>query len=297
MLDAGQGEDKGGLPGNARGVKMIYRIVEMQLRLLKTPAALLFILSTAICLHGCAEDSVPSGTTAISGRVLNTNGDPIDAGIVVEYQTISAGAATALPQTADGKIVLKAPYANPTTTGNVAIPIQVAADTTMRVDIVATVNGGTQIVDTPIAGRLVTQDTVVTWDGLDRAGVFPSSYAPNSMYQIRVTIPASGSETIKLEMPFLINQPSTFNTSQQTFNAQAFGGDYQITDLPVGEYYTGTNTNGTIRGRERVSESLFLTISADNYATQEVPVTITPGDVVTITTTLTPIAAASIAHR
>ena len=265
----------------------------MQLRQLKTPAALLFILASGIWLYGCAEDTIPSGNTAISGRVLNTNGDPIDAGIVVEYQTVSAGAAPAFPQTADGKVVLKAPYANPTTTGNVAIPIQVASDTTMRVEILTMINGGLQAVDTPVPGRLVTQDTVVTWDGVDRAGVFPTTFVPNGMYTVRVTIPASGSETVKLEMPVLVNQPATFNTSQQTFNAQAFGGDYQITDIPVGEYYTGTQATGTIRGRERIAETLFLTISAQNYATQEVPVTITPGDVVTITTTLTPTVASS----
>jgi len=269
----------------------------MHLRQLKTPAALLFVLVQGLLLHGCAEDTIPSGSTAISGRVLNTNGDPIDAGVVVEYQTVSAGAAAAPPQTADGKIVVKAPYPNPTTTGNVAVPIQVGADTTMRVDILATINGGIEIVDTPVSGRLVTQDTVVTWDGLDRAGVFPTTFVPNGLYRVRVTIPASGSETIKLEVPVLVNQPASFNTSQQTFNAQAFGGDYQITDIPVGEYYTGTQANGTIRGRERIAESLFLTISAQNYATQEVPVTITPGDIVAITTTLTPTAATSIVNQ
>lgn len=297
MLATAWGGDKGDLPGNARRGKMIYRIVEMQLRRLKTPAALLFILAHVILLHGCGEDTIPSGSTAISGRVLSTNGDPLDAGIVVEYQTVSAGASLASPQTADGKIVVKPPYPNPTTTGVVTIPIQVASDTTMRVDIVATINNGTQtIVDTPIAGRLVTQDTVVTWDGLDRNGVFPSGSVPNGMYRVRVTIPASGSATVKLEVPILINQPAAINTSQQTFNAQAFGGDYQITDIPVGEYINGANSNGTVRGREQIAESLFLTISAENYATQEVPVTITPGDVVTITTTLTP-TASSIARK
>ena len=270
----------------------------MQLRQIRTPAAILFLLTQGIWLHGCAEDTIPSGTTAISGRVLNTSGDPIDgAGIVVEYATIAAGAAPAFPQTADGQIVLRAPYSNPTTTGAVAIPIHVAHDSTMRVEILATIEGGTQIVDTPVAGRLVTQDTVVTWDGLDRTGVFPSTFAPNGMYRVRVTVPASGSETVKLEMPVLINQPATFNTSQETFNAQAFGGDYQITDIPVDEYYTGTQSNGTVRGRERVSETLFLTVSAPNYSTQQVPVTITPGDVVSITTTLTPIPSAALIVR
>src|SRR5262245_24868285 len=159
-----------------------------------------------------------------------------------------------------------------------AVPIQVGADSTMRVDILATINGGTQIVDTPIPGRLVTQDTVVTWDGIDRTGAFPSTFVPNGLYRVRVTIPASGPATIKLEVPVLVNQPATINTSQQTFNAQVFGGDYQITDIPVDEYYNGADAGGTVRGRERISETLFLTISAENYATQEVPVTITPGD-------------------
>ena len=269
----------------------------MQLRQIGTPAAILFLL--CVWPFGCAEDTIPSGNTAISGRVLSANGDPVEgAGIVVEYSTISAGAAAAFPQTADGKIVLKAPYANPTTTGTVSIPLQVAADTTMRVEILATINGGTQIVDTPVAGRLVTQDTLATWDGIDRTGVFRSTFAPNGMFRVRVTIPASGSGAVQLEMPVLVNQPSAFNTSQQTFNEQSsLGGDYAITDIPVGEYYTGTQANGTVRGRERVSETLTLTISANNYATEQVPVTITPGDVVSITTTLTPIPASLIARQ
>src|SRR5262245_63968243 len=93
MLDGRHGADKGGLPGNARPAKMIYRIVAMQLRQLKTPAALLFILAQGIWLHGCAGDTIPSGNTAISGRVLNTSGDPLDAGVVVEYSTVYAGVA------------------------------------------------------------------------------------------------------------------------------------------------------------------------------------------------------------
>jgi hypothetical protein len=271
----------------------------MQLRQIGTPAAVLLLL--CVWLFGCAEDTIPSGNTAISGRVLSTNGDPVEgAGIVVEYSTISAGAAAAFPQTADGKIVLKAPYANPTTTGTVSIPLQVAADTTMRVEILATINGGTQTVELLKNGR-VTQDTTLTWAGFDPGSLFnhtPSLYAPNGMYRVRVTIPASGSGAIQLEMPVLVNQPSTFNTSQETFNEQSsFGGDYAITDIPVGEYYTGTQANGTVRGRERVSETLTLTISANNYATEQVPVTITPGDVVSITTTLTPIAASLIARQ
>jgi len=298
MLVGGHGEDKGDLPGNPRPVKMIYRIVEMQLRQIRTPAAILFLVTQGMLLHGCAEDTIPSGSTAISGRVLNPNGDPIDgAGIVVEYATIAAGAAPAFPQTADGQIVLKAPYPNPTSTGTMAIPIQVAHDTTLRVEIWAAIAGGNEIVDTPIVGRLVTQDTLVTWDGVDRTGAFPSTFAPNGLYRVRVTVPASGSETVQLEMPVLINQPATFNTSQETFNAQAFAGEYQITDIPVGEYYTGTQNNGTVRGRERISETLFLTISAQNYATQDVPVTITPGDVVSITTTLIPIPSAALIPR
>src|SRR5262245_50884219 len=103
MLVPAMAPDKGDLPGNSRQAKMISRIVEMLLRQIRTPAAILFVLAQGICLHGCAEDSIPSGTTAISGRVLNTSGDPIDgAGIVVEYSTIAAGVAPAFPQTADG---------------------------------------------------------------------------------------------------------------------------------------------------------------------------------------------------
>jgi hypothetical protein len=264
----------------------------MHLRQLKTPAALLFVLVQGLLLYGCSSDTVPSGSTAISGRVLNPSGDLLDAGIVVEYSTVTAGVAPAFPQTADGKIVLKAPYPNPTNTGVVTIPVQVASDTTMRVEIVATVNGGTQTVDLLKSG-LVTQDTIFAWDGFDPSSVFndtPSPYAPNGLYRVRVTIPANGSADIKLEMPILVNQPATINTTQQTFNAQAFGGDYLITDIPVGEYITATQSNGAVSGRQRINETLFLTISAENYATQEVPVTVIPGDVVTITTTLTPTA-------
>src|SRR5262249_51241715 len=118
----------------------------------------------------------------------------------------------------------------------------------------------------------------------------PSPYAPNGMYRARVTIPASGSDNVKLEMPILINQPAAINTTQQTFNAQAFGGDYPITDIPAGEYITATQSNGAVSGRQRIYETVFLTVSADNYTTQEVQVTIAPGDVATITTTLTPLA-------
>jgi hypothetical protein len=261
------------------------------MRPIQIAAAILFVVSQGIVFQGCAEDTVPSGSTAINGRVLNTNGDPIDgAGIVVEYSTLSAGSAPAFPQTADGKVVLKAPYPNPTTTGGLSIPLQVAADTTMKVEIRGSVEGATQTIEL-LKNGLVTKDTLLTWDGFDPSGWFPhtpSPYAPNGMYHVRVTVPASGAETVQLEMPVLVNQPGTFNTVQETFNdVSVLGGDYTIIDLPVGEYYTGTQSNGTVRGRERVSDTILLVISANNYATQEVPVTITPGDVVSITTTLT----------
>src|SRR5262245_43948010 len=102
MLDGQKIQDKGHLRRNLRPVRMIYRIVEMQLRQIKTPATIFFLITQAFLLHACAEDTLPSGSTAISGRVLTPNGDPISgAGIVVEYSTLAAGAAPVFPQTAD----------------------------------------------------------------------------------------------------------------------------------------------------------------------------------------------------
>lgn len=251
---------------------------------------LLFLLVATPFLQSCSEDTIDGGTTAINGRVITPSGDPIDdVGAVVEYSTVAAGAAPALPQTADGKVVLKAPYPNPSATGVVYVPIQVDTDTTLRVEVLAPVQGGLQVVET-LKNGLVTEDTLLTWDGFDVNNVFPlATFVPNGMVRIRVTVPAAGGQPVQLEMPVLVNQPASINVAQGTWNAVSLFGEYTITDIPVGEYYTGTQANGIVRGRERVSETVILSLDADNYEPRDVPLVITPGDVVSITTTLTPI--------
>ena len=261
----------------------------MPLRKYSTPLVFLVLISAPF-IQSCSEDTIDGGTTAINGRVVTPSGDPIDdVGVVVEYSTVAAGAAPALPQTGDGNIVLKAPYPNPSTSGVVYIPVQVDNDTTLKVEVLAPVQGALYVVETLKNGR-VTEDTLLTWDGFDVNNVFPlSTFVPNGMVRIRVTVPATGAEPAQLEMPVLINQPASINAAQGTWNAVSLFGEYTITDIPVWEYYTGTQSNAIVRGRERVSETLVLTLDGGNYERRDVPLTITAGDVVSITTTLTPI--------
>ena len=250
---------------------------------------LLLLLVAAPLLQSCSEDTQDGGTTAINGRVLTPTGDPIDdVGVVAEYSTLSVGAAPPLPQTADGKVTLRAPYPNPSTSAIVYIPLQVDTDTTLRVEVLVPVEGALQLVETLKNGH-VTADTLLTWDGFDSNNVFPlATYVPNGMVRIRVTVPATGGQPAQLEMPVLLNQPSSINVAQGTWNAVSLFGEYTITDIPVGETYTGTQPNAIVRGQERVSETLLLSLSAVNYEPRDIPITITPGDVVSITTTLTP---------
>jgi hypothetical protein len=267
----------------------------MHVRYTGLPAALLFALGAGALLEGCSSQDFASGSTAITGRVIDPNGDPVsDVGVGIEYGTTSSGTPLAEPHTEDGKVILKSPYPNPVLNISqpIFMPIQVGRDTTLRADIVATVGGASEIVRTLVNGR-VTQDTVLVWNGLDdQRNVFPfSSDAPNGLYHVRVTVPASGSNTVILQLPLVFNRSTLLVESLSIFNAQSdIAGEYVLDDIAVGERYTGMQTNGTVRGGEVILNTVLVALVHNNYEIKESQVSISPGDVVTLTTTLTPLA-------
>jgi hypothetical protein len=252
------------------------------------------VLAGAGSLSGCSED-ILGKNTAIDGRVYDAvTEDPIfGVNIALVYQPILPSSAPGPVAAAGGEAphgapsrsrletaaaVLKDPYPNPGV-GPFSIPVTVDGPTPLRVEVLATFGGVAGNIALVFNGT-VTQDTTLTWDGLDNF----SEETPNGLYTVRMTSPP-GSAAVDKKV--LVNRSSSLVTAQGVYNiVSGPDGDYLLVDLPVGETFVATGVSGQVLGTGRLDDQVTLAFRDPDYVDKDEVVLIGKGDTVTQNTYL-----------
>jgi len=142
--------------------------------------------------------------------------------------------------------------------------------------------------ETELFAGTVTRDTTFFWDGRGGTGLLP-----NGLYTVRVTIPAdppAGSDGTRLEARVLINRSSALMETFYAFNAVSDpGGEFLIVDVPVGALITATTAQGAVVGSQQVSTLVYVVFRSPDHLPADREVLIAPGDLVTLSQTLSPI--------
>lgn len=252
-------------------------------------AAFLALLAAAGSLPGCGQD-ILGKNTAIDGRVYDavTENPIFGVNIAVVYQPVMPASAPGAdvvtdaasdPRLETAAAVLKDPYPNPAAGGTVYIPVTADGPTAIRVEILATFGGVTGNIALVFSGT-VTQDTTLTWDGLDNF----SEEAPNDLYTVRMTSPP-GSAAVDKRV--LVNRSSSLITVLGVYNVVSGpDGDYLLDDLPVGETFTATDGSGKVLGAGRLDDKVTLAFRDPDYVDKDEVVIIGHGDTVTQNTYL-----------
>jgi hypothetical protein len=253
-------------------------------------------------LAGCSNLGPSGKGTSITAQLIDPNQDGIaDVYVGIYYYTspvvTSAPVPPSSPRSASpsaAAVRLLPPYPNPAETalnlGDVKIPVEVDADTTLTLEIVETHFGVTGTVATLHDGAL-TQNTVFAWDGRGLSG----DHVPNGLYQVRLTLPAPpGGEPTVLEQTLLIDRsdPTMSAAGPGAYNAvSGIDGRFTLDDLPIGALINATDIGGKALGAARVRSQvlLYLRPLAD-FENRDYSVVVGAGDQVEITIQLQPFA-------
>jgi hypothetical protein len=283
-----------GKGNGCRGEGGAYRIVGVMNHPPRRSIRLAAACGCVLVLAGCS-DLGPSGKgTSVTGQLVDANSDGISdvyVGVLYYPQVVAAAPAppasprSSSPQAA--AVRLLPPYPNPAETalnlGDVKIPVEVDADTTLTLEIVETHFGVTGTVATLHDGPL-TQNTTFAWDGRGLSG----DHVPNGLYQVRLTLPGSGGgEPTEIEEALLVNRPDpTMSVAGAgAYNAvSGIDGRFTVDDMPIGALIHSTDVGNKALGTARIRSQvlLYLRPIAD-FVNRDYPVAIGPGDQVEVT--------------
>lgn len=259
-------------------------------------------LGASLLAGGCAEDFFgPSDVAEIQGKVVDPVQSPIAGiGVAVLYNrtdlTASKPRNGVRPLSlAQGAVQVLPPYPNPADgeAGDfLTVTVESTVDTLVRVEAWTPV-GGVFTRRTTIAESRIDPGTHTwVWDGTDDL----RRPVANGLVELRVIVPTGGEDEV-LPVSVIVNRQVAQLTESDRFNTVSnANGEYFLTDIAVGERFIRTNRSGKVEGEDRVQNEVFLRFvdleTPAQYTAKSEFVAIAPGDLVTQTTVMNPVAAA-----